>query len=766
MVKTNTSALRITVIYLLFSLPWIILSDKYLAAQINDPPTLTSFQTYKGILFVVLTALMMFVLVRRALHRQKIIEETLRVSEKRFRAIFDNANDAIFIDDPYTGKILDVNAKAMQMFGYSREELCRRSIAELSADFPPYTQQHALSLIAQARNGDTPVFEWLSKRRDDTHFWTEISLRQGEISGSAQIIVLIRDITERRQAEVAIRESEIRYRSLFENMPEGYAYCQMLYRDGRPYDFVHVNVNQAFEKVTGLKNPVGKKVTELIPDVKQTNPDLIELVGRVAHTGKPERYEIHVMSMWFSVSVYSVKTGYFVAILDNITLRKSAEAQINFLAHHDQLTSLPNRVLVRDRFEQEVAHAVRNHSRVALIFIDLDHFKNINDTLGHVIGDALLKVVAARLRECVRESDTISRQGGDEFLIILSDIHETDAITLFATKILERLALPFQIDNHELSTSASIGTAVYPEDGEDFDTLLKKADTAMYHAKEAGRNSCHFFDLQMNAHADEHLKMRNSLRLALEREEFVLHYQPQIDLASGALIGAEALIRWNHPELGLVVPQKFISLAEDSGLIVPIGEWVLREACRQAVIWQKTELADFVMAVNLSAVQFKRSNLEQTIIAALTESGLEPPCLELELTESILIRDTENVLRTVQRLKLLGVKLSIDDFGTGYSSLAYLSRFAVDKVKIDQSFIRGLSTNSGDTAIVRAVIQMARSMGLKTIAEGVEEESILTYLRAHHCDEAQGFYIGKPMPADEFARYMNSAKLRGTHVAS
>ncbi len=447
-------------------------------------------------------------------------------------------------------------------------------------------------------------------------------------------------------------------------------------------------------------------------------------------------------------------------------MRKSAEAQINFLAHHDQLTSLPNRVLVRDRFEQEVAHAVRNHSRVALIFIDLDHFKNINDTLGHVIGDALLKVVAARLRECVRESDTISRQGGDEFLIILSDIHETDAITLFATKILERLALPFQIDNHELSTSASIGTAVYPEDGEDFDTLLKKADTAMYHAKEAGRNSCHFFDLQMNAHADEHLKMRNSLRLALEREEFVLHYQPQIDLASGALIGAEALIRWNHPELGLVVPQKFISLAEDSGLIVPIGEWVLREACRQAVIWQKTELADFVMAVNLSAVQFKRSNLEQTIIAALTESGLEPPCLELELTESILIRDTENVLRTVQRLKLLGVKLSIDDFGTGYSSLAYLSRFAVDKVKIDQSFIRGLSTNSGDTAIVRAVIQMARSMGLKTIAEGVEEESILTYLRAHHCDEAQGFYIGKPMPADEFARYMNSAKLRGTHVAS
>jgi diguanylate cyclase (GGDEF)-like protein/PAS domain S-box-containing protein len=766
-VRPNISALRITVIYLLFALPWIILSDKFLAAQITDLSTLSSFQTYKGILFVALTALMVFFLVRHTLHRQEKIEETLRVSENRFRAIFDNVNDAIFLDDPYTGKILEANAKASQMFGYSREELCRRSIADLSANFPPYTQEHALSLIAQARMGEAPMFEWLSRRRDDSHFWTEVSLRQGEINGTAQILVLIRDITERRQAEVAMRESEMRYRSLFDNMPEGYAYCQMLYRDGLPYDFIHINVNGAFEKVTGLKNAVGKKITELIPDIKQTNAGMLEKVGRVAASGKPERFDVHVNSMWLALSVYSVKTGYFVAILDNITARKSAEAQVSFLAHHDQLTSLPNRVLVRDRFEQEVAHAVRNQSKVALIFIDLDHFKNINDTLGHVVGDALLKVVATRLRQCVRESDTISRQGGDEFLIVLSDIRDTDAITSSTTKILERLALPFQIDHHELSTSASIGTAVYPEDGEDFDTLLKKADTAMYHAKEAGRNSCHFFDLQMNAHADEHLRMRNSLRLALEREEFVLHYQPQINLATGALIGAEALIRWNHPELGLVVPQKFIPLAEDSGLIVPIGEWVLREACRQAVIWQQTGLAELVMAVNLSAVQFKRSDLEKTIIAALDASGLPPRSLELELTESILIRDTENVLRTVQRLKLLGVKLSIDDFGTGYSSLAYLSRFPVDKVKIDQSFIRGLSNNSSDTAIVRAVIQMARSMGLKTIAEGVEEESMLTYLRAHHCDEAQGFYIGKPMPAVQFTSYMSSAKkLHDTHTVS
>jgi diguanylate cyclase (GGDEF)-like protein len=391
---------------------------------------------------------------------------------------------------------------------------------------------------------------------------------------------------------------------------------------------------------------------------------------------------------------------------------------------------------------------------VALLFLDLDKFKTINDSLGHVIGDGLLKSVSVRLRECLRDTDTLSRQGGDEFLIVLSNARDTESVTLVAEKILERMGEPFAIDHHELSISLSIGIAVYPDDGKDFDTLLKQSDTAMYQAKESGRNTYRFHTEQMNIDAVEHLRMRNGLRHALDHGEFVLHYQPQISLASGAVIGAEALIRWNHPELGMVAPGRFISVAEDSGLIVPIGEWVLREACRQAVAWHKAGLPELLIAVNLSAVQFKRGDVEKSVTQALELSGLNPALLELELTESILIKDTEKVLATVRQLKSLGVKLSIDDFGTGYSSLSYLKRFNVDKLKIDQSFVRDMADDPNDAAIVSAIIQMAKSLNLVTIAEGVEDERQLAQLRLQHCDEAQGYLIARPMPADEFASYM------------
>ena len=412
-----------------------------------------------------------------------------------------------------------------------------------------------------------------------------------------------------------------------------------------------------------------------------------------------------------------------------------------------------------DRFEQAIAFAGRAKSKVALIFLDLDNFKTINDSLGHSVGDALLKAIASRLRECVRDTDTISRQGGDEFLIVLPELPDAEAIAPLMVKLMERLQQPFDAEGHELTTSVSIGIAIYPDDGENFDTLLKKADMAMYRAKDAGRNTYRFFDEQMNTEAVEQLAMRNGLRKALEQGEFLLHYQPQIDLDSGRVIGAEALVRWQHPELGMVPPGRFIPIAEESGLIVPLGEWVLHEACLQTMRWQKSGLTDLVVAVNLSAVQFKRGDVEQTVVNALEASGLDPALLELELTESILIRNTETILDTVKRLKLLGVKLSIDDFGTGYSSLSYLKRFAVDKLKIDQSFIRDLATDPDDAAIVRAIIQMARSLGLKTIAEGVEEEGILDRLRVFRCDEAQGYHFAKPMPADEFARYL--AEKRG-----
>ncbi len=449
-------------------------------------------------------------------------------------------------------------------------------------------------------------------------------------------------------------------------------------------------------------------------------------------------------------------TGY-LAIAADITARKAAEEQIEFLAYRDVLTGLPNRQLLLDRFGQATAHAERTRSKVALLFLDLDNFKTINDSLGHAVGDALLQEIAHRLGECVRETDTISRQGGDEFLIVLPDLAGTEAIPPLLLKIRERLQASFLVDGHELTTSASIGVALYPDDGRDFDTLLKKADTAMYRAKDAGRNHYRFFDEQMNVEAVEHLHLKSGLRRALAAGEFELHYQPQFELASGRVIGVEALIRWRHPEDGLISPTRFIPVAEDSGLIVPIGEWVIQEACRQAVAWRSAGLPPLIMAVNLSAVQFRRGDVEQTIARALQVTGFDPKLLELELTESILIHDTESVLSSVRQLKQLGVKLSIDDFGTGYSSLSYLKRFDVDKLKIDQSFIRDLASDPDDAAIVRAIVQMAGSLNLRTLAEGVEDAATLALLREFACDEAQGYHLARPMQAQALVDFVRQA---------
>jgi len=396
---------------------------------------------------------------------------------------------------------------------------------------------------------------------------------------------------------------------------------------------------------------------------------------------------------------------------------------------------------------------------VALMFLDLDRFKTINDSLGHPVGDALLLAVVERLKTCVRDSDTISRQGGDEFIILLNDVRDSEAASRVADKIHQRMSEPILLANQSLISSFSIGIALYPDDGEDFDSLMQKADTAMYHAKESGRNSHRFFTEQMNRKVVEHMTLETQLRRALERNEFVLHYQPQLNLHEGTIIGVEALIRWNNPESGLVPPCKFIPVAEDSGLIVPIGAWVINEACRQAKAWQNAGLPPFVVAVNLSAVQFRQHDLINTVINALVLSDLDSQWLELELTESILIQDAEATLDLVRRLKALGVKLSVDDFGTGYSSLAYLKRFAVDKLKIDQSFIRDLVADPDDAAIVRAIIQMARSLKLTTIAEGVETEELSNLLRLFHCDEIQGYWFARPIPADQLEEFVRAHKV-------
>ncbi|MES2947263.1 MAG: EAL domain-containing protein [Pseudomonadota bacterium] len=469
------------------------------------------------------------------------------------------------------------------------------------------------------------------------------------------------------------------------------------------------------------------------------SPLWAEVAGRVVDASKPQDGSIWVFT--------------------DVTERKQAEQKIDFIAYHDALTALPNWQLAQDRFEQAVAYAERTMSKVAVLCLDLDNFKTVNDSLGHAVGDTLIKQVAARLSECVRDTDTVSRQGGDEFIIVLPNLPDPEATAPILAKLMERLRDPYDIDGHELTTSASVGVAIYPDDGADSDTLRKKADMAMYKAKSAGRNTYQYFDEQMNVDAVEQLRMRNGLRRALERNELVLHYQPQIDLRSGAVDGVEALIRWQHPEWGMISPARFIPVAEESGLIVPIGQWVLREACRQAALWHNTGGHKISVAVNLSALQFKRDDLEQSVIGALQESGLEPALLELELTESILISDTQSVLATVKRLKALGVQLSIDDFGTGYSSLSYLKRFEVDRLKIDQSFVRDLATDREDAAIVHAIIQMANSLGLTTIAEGVEDDAALARLRNYGCHMAQGYFFARPMPAQDLEAFLAASKI-------
>ena len=567
----------------------------------------------------------------------------------------------------------------------------------------------------------------------------------------------MQDITELREMESALRASEERFSVAFRAAPHAASIA-------RASDGLFVEVNGKYEKHFGWTKDdlLGKTSVEvgLWPDT-ETRRQWVEGLQR-------EKTLLDFETAWrhknggmrqISLSAEYIKLNgepHILAFIQDITERKESEARIEYLAHHDALTGLPNRVLFRDRFELAAAWAERADAKVALLFLDLDHFKSINDTLGHPAGDALLKLVAQRLRECLRETDTISRLGGDEFLIAIPNIVDPQSLNQTTTHILEALARPFDIEGRELTNTLSIGIAVWPDDGRDFDTLLKKADTALYQAKAAGRNTYRFYTEQMNVDALEHLEIRTALHRALENDEFLLHYQPQIDLASKRVTGVEALLRWNRGGKELISPARFIPAAEETGLIVPIGDWVLREACEQARRWQSQGLPEMTMAVNLSAVQFQRGDLERSVSHALAYSWLDPSLLELELTESILLDDAEEVLATVRRLKSIGVQLSIDDFGTGYSSLAYLKRFAVDKLKIDQSFVRDIATDPDDAAIVRAIVSMAHTLKLKVIAEGVESEDIGRFLGIFHCDEAQGYYYARPMPANEFAGWLKN----------
>ena len=432
----------------------------------------------------------------------------------------------------------------------------------------------------------------------------------------------------------------------------------------------------------------------------------------------------------------------------DITDRKVAEEQIQFLAYYDSLTGLPNRTLLKDRLAQALAAARRHKEKVAILFLDLDRFKDINDSRGHSFGDLLLKEVAQRLRKLSRDEDTVARIGGDEFILLLNSLQSAEDASLSAERILREMEQDFVIQSHAFKIGCSIGISVFPEHGSDDETLIKNADAAMYSAKESGRHAFRFFTEDMNAALVARLTVENTLRLALERNELFLVYQPQMEIATETIVGIEALLRWQHPDLGIVLPGMFIHVAESSGLIVPIGEWVLRTACAQAKMWQDAGFDVRSIAVNVSAVQFRQEGFCEMVKSVLKETGLPPQCLELELTETVLLSNAGVIFALLEQLKDMGVKLAIDDFGTGYSSLSYLRQFPVSKLKIDRSFIKDVATNPDGAAIAAAIIEMARALSLKVIAEGVETEAQMRFLQKHHCDQIQGYYFSRPLTAE------------------
>jgi len=441
--------------------------------------------------------------------------------------------------------------------------------------------------------------------------------------------------------------------------------------------------------------------------------------------------------------------------------RKRYQVELERQANYDALTGLPNRSLLHDRLKQAV-FAQRTLRAIAVVFMDLDHFKFVNDSLGHSTGDELLKAMAERLRSVLREGDTVARLGGDEFVLILNDQTNEEVIFRAMQRITAKLSEPIQIGGKELYVTASAGISLYPQDGPDVDTLLKNADAAMYRAKEHGRNNFQFYTAEMNQLVNERLQLEHSLRRALEKHEFLLHYQQRVDMRSGAVVGAEALVRWSHPEWGLVHPARFIPLTEETGLIVQLGEWVLHEACRQTRIWQDKGLEPGVVSVNLSALQFRREGLVRTLSRILADTGLEPSQLEMEITESMVMHNAEAAVATLQGLKSLGVALSVDDFGTGYSSLSYLKNLPLDALKIDRSFVRDIGTGAeaDEGVIAQAVISLGHALHLKVIAEGVETDAQLRFLRRHKCDELQGFYFGEPLAPEAHARLLANAKRR------
>jgi diguanylate cyclase (GGDEF)-like protein/PAS domain S-box-containing protein len=710
-----------------------------------------------------------FIAVKQDVTNRKRSEEMLQNSENKYRVLFEESADANWLMDE--NGFLDCNAAALRMFGYSTETLMLHP-----ADISPPNQLDGTSSrlaaeqkIAAAFLNGKECFEWLHQRKSGDVFPAEVCLTALTLSGKRRLMATVRDITERKQAEEALTFKTALLEAQAETAIDGIlvvnefeqivlANKQFTLQFGIPDDLLSTRNDLIVREHTTaqVEDPIAfvEKIKYLNSHRDERSRDELKLKdGRVF-----DRYSAPLID---SKALYRGRIWYF----RDITERKVAEGRINFLAYYDALTGLPNRMLLQDRLAAALAGARRRQNKVALLFLDLDRFKLINDSLGHAIGDAFLREVAQRLKSWAREQDTVARLGGDEFLIVLTDIKTIHDAAIASERIMDAMTADFVIQDHPIKISCSLGISIFPEHGENCEALIQNADTAMYSAKDHGRNNYQFFTESMNAQVVERLTLENALRLALDKEELFLMYQPQMNIVTGRITGLEALLRWRHPILGLVPPSKFIPVAESSGLIVALGEWVLRTACGQARAWQDEGIPLISMAVNISAVQFRQEAFSDLIRRILHETKLAPQYLDLELTESLLLADEDVTLSVIRELKAIGVTLAIDDFGTGYSSFNYLKRFKVSKLKIDRSFIRDVALNPDDAAITTAIIAMAKSLRLRVIAEGVEDEAQMAFLRSNQCDEIQGYYFSKPLSTQDASNKLRDILARASSAS-
>ena len=672
----------------------------------------------------------------------------IRAANRTLHSVLEHTTDAYLAVDG-RWRLTYLNAQAERLFDTRREHVLGQGFWDA---FPEAASSFYKPFKRSMERGEEAAFEGFYSARG---IWMEIHTSPHARGMS----FYLRDVTERQKREQSLKDSNQRLKTILDSAGDG---ILSINRYGIIETF-----NKAAESIFGYpaKEAIGQNVNMLMPEPHASRHsgyiDGYLRTGMATFIGKGAREVVAVRkdgsTFPMDLAVSEMHLGgerHFVGIVRDITERTKAQDALEYLSNFDPLTNLPNRSLLHDRLEHALHQAHRDEHLVAVMFLDLDRFKNINDTLGHALGDELLEMVARRIERCVREGDTVARLGGDEFVVVLEHINHVDNAALVAGKVLDALTEPMRLGGHEVIISASIGITIYPFDDDNIDDLLKDADTAMYRAKAEGRNNCQYFTADMTDHALEHMHLEQDLRRALERDEFELYYQPQLELAHGEVTGVEALLRWHHPARGLVSPAEFIPILEETGLILPVGEWVMRTACRQQRAWREQGLPPLRVAVNLSARQFYQQDLLKSVAGVLEETGLQVDELDLEITEGVLVENVTSTVETLNAFDRMGIRLSIDDFGTGYSSLSYLKRFPLHTLKIDQSFVHDVTEDGDSAAIVQAIIALAHSLRLGVIAEGVETEEQLAFLRREGCREVQGYLFCRPLPAPDLADWL------------